>query len=246
MSSWLRPGWLSRWARARTFSATLARFLAAEDLNDLLTIASALPELPANGVAVVREVLLDWQPQQAVANLLFYPRLIPLESRVATILHGLTECERPYLALAAAAGLQSMERSEVAHNDAAVIRDRLLALIAEDRSIISSRASVSIESWLDSASAPALCRLLNHPNVITGHNLLAWLIRHIDPAELAPLLHTSDLAPEKLLSAIRDADEYQRCRMAGGPLPQASNYLLSHVPNLSEFQGIAGKKPLTG
>ena len=107
-----------------------------------------------------------------------------------------------------------MERSDFHLPDAAVIRDRLLELIEGDRSIISSRASVSIESWLDSVSAPAVCRLLNHPNETTGHNLLAWLIRHIDPVELAQLLETSYLEPEKLQSAIRDTDESGVARQA--------------------------------
>ena len=209
-------------------------------------IASELPELNANDVAVVREVLHDWQPQQAVANLLFHPRLIPPDIRVASILRGLTESDRSDLKLASTAGLQSMERSDIPPSDAAVIRDRLLELIEGDRSIISSRASVSIESWLDSVSAPAVCRLLNHPNATTGHNLLAWLIRHFEPAELVPLLETSELAPEKLQSAIRDTDEYKRCREAGVTFTRASSYFFGYIPNLCEFREDDGKKPGAG
>lgn len=137
-------------------------------------------------------------------------------------------------------------RSDIAPTDAALIRDRLLELIESDGSIISSRASVSIESWLDSTSAPAVCRLLNHPNETTGHNLLAWLIRHIDPAELALLLHGSDLTPAKLHSAIRDADEYKRCRDAGVTFTRAGSYLFSYIPNLCEFREDGGKKPRAG
>jgi hypothetical protein len=244
--SWLKPGWVSRRARKGTPSDTLARFLAAEDLDDVMKIASELPELSPSDVAVVREVLHDWQPQQAVANLLFHSRLIPPDIRVATILRGLTERDRPYLKLASTAGLQSMECSDIAPSDAAVIRDRLLELIEGDRSIISSRASVSIEGWLDSASAPAVCRLLNHPDETTGHNLLAWLIRHIDPAELAPLLETSNLASEKSQGAIRDADEYKRCRDAGVTFTRASSYFFGYIPNLCEFREDDGKKPGAG
>lgn len=236
MSSWLKPRWLSRSARERIPTDSLARFLAAEDLDDLMRIASELPELSANDVAVVREVLHDWQPQQAVANLLFHSRLIPPDIRVATILRGLTERDRPYLKLASTAGLQLMERSDIAPSDAAVIRDRLLELIEGDGHIISSRASVSIEGWLDSSSAPVVCRLLDHSNETVGHNLLAWLIRHIDPAELVPLLETSDLAPEKLQSAIRDADEYKRCRDGGVKFTRASSYFFGYIPNLCEFR----------
>lgn len=210
-----------------------------------MRIASKLPELSANDVAAVREVLHDWQPQQAVANLLFHSRLIPPDIRVATILRGLTERDRPYLKLASAVGLQSVERSDSAPSDAVVIRDRLLELIEEDRSIISSRASVSIENWLDRASAPAVCKLLNHPDETAGHNLMAWLICHIDPAELAPLLETSDLPPEKLQNAIRDAEEYKRCRDAGVAFTRASSYFFGYIPNLCKFRD-DGKKPGAG
>jgi hypothetical protein len=230
-------------ARDRTPSDSLARFLTADDLDDLMRIASDLPELNANDLAVVRAVIHDWQPQQAVANLLFHARLIPADIRVASMLRGLTERDRPYLKLASTAGLQSMERSDIAPTDAAAIQDRLLELIEADRSIISSRASVAIESWLDGTRAPALCRLLSHPNEAAAHNLLAWLIRHVDPVELAPLLGTSDLAAEKLQSAIRDADEYRRCRDAGVTFTRASSYLFSYIPNLCDFREDTGKKP---
>jgi hypothetical protein len=246
VSNWLKPGWLSLRLGGRTPIDPLARLLAAEDLDDLMRIASELPELSPNDVAVVREVIQDWRPQQAVANLLFHSRLIPPDIRVATILRGLAERDRPYLTVAATVGLQSMEPSDLAPRDASVIRDQLLHLIEVDRSILSSRASVSIENWLDSANASAVCGLLNHPDETVAHNLMAWLIRHVDPAELTPLLETSALAPEKLRSAIRDADEYKRCREAGVTFTRASSYLFGYIPNLCEFPQDAVKKSHAG
>jgi hypothetical protein len=126
-----------------------------------------------------------------------------------------------------------MTRSDVTSVGAALIGDQLLQLIEGDRSIISSRASVSIDSWLDSASAPSVAKLLNHSNDTAGHNLLAWLTRRVDAAELRPL-RASVLIPDKMESAIANADKCARCRDADVTFTRASAYLFSYVPNLSD------------
>ena len=234
MSNPQTPDPVERPAREGTPGDGLARFLLAEDLDDLNRLASELRELSAEDVAVVREVIQGWKPQQAVANLLFHTRLIPSDIRVATMLRALTDRDRPYLRLASAVGLQSMDHAEIARQDATLIAAGLLQLIEADPSIVSSRASVSIETWLDPASAPAVSRLLNHPNDTASHNLLAWLIRHVDATELGPLLLASELPPEKVRSAIADVEEYAKCRDAGVPFTRASAYLYGYIPNLSE------------
>jgi hypothetical protein len=221
-------------ARERTPSAGLARLLAAEDLDDLVKLASALPEVSADDAAVVRKLIQDWRPQQAVANLLIHARLLPPDIRVATILKALVQRDRPYLILASVVGLQSIKHADVMSADAALIADQLLQLIGSDQSIISSRASVSIENWLDGAHAPAVSKLLNHPNDTVGHNLLAWLIRHVEAADLGSLLEASGLTPEKLGSAIADVDEYAKCRDAGVSFTRASVSFFGYIPNLSE------------
>jgi hypothetical protein len=217
-------------------SDSLARFLEADDLDDLQKIRSELPELDQNDASVVRDVIQAWREPQAIANLLFNPGVIPPDIRVATVLRGLNEYDRRYLKLAAVVGLQSIQPSAIAPSDVAIIRDRLLQIIEVEHSIISSRASVSIETWLDSSTAPAVCRLLNHSNETVRNNLLAWLITHVDVVKLTPLLESSDLVPEKVRSVIRDADEYKRCRDAGVMFTRASSYLFSYIPNLSGFR----------
>ncbi len=239
MPNWQLPKWLSRRASPESkASDALARFLAAGDLDDLLRIASELPALDVNDATVVGEVISEWRAHQAVANLLFHPTAIPVEVRTAALLRGLGEDARPYLKLAAIVGLQSTQPSAIAPDDVTLVRERLLQIIAADESVISSRASVTIDSWLDSSSAAQVCRLLDHPNQTVAHNLLAWLIRHVDPAELTGLLNSSDIEPERLRHAIRDLDEYKRSCQAGESFTPVSSYLFTYIPNLSEFTSV--------
>jgi hypothetical protein len=236
MSIWGLLRWLSAQGRQRSnASDALKRFLAADDLDDLLRVASALPGLAPDDAAVVRRIIENWRPQQAVANLLFHPHLVPSDVRVAAILRAMNECGQPYLKLAATVGLASVEPRDIAPGDAAVIRSLLLKLIEADDSILSSRASVSIDSWLDASSSTAVCRLLNHANETVAHNLLAWLIRHVDPVELRSLLEASELPPASMRRAIRDVGEYRACLEAGASFTRASSYFFSYIPNLSEF-----------
>ena len=236
MSIWRQLGWLSRRGpQTSGVSAALKRFVAADDLDDLLKAASELRGLGPDDAAVVRRIVENWRPQQAVANLLFHACLIPADVRVAAILRAMNDCDQPYLKLAATVGLASVEPREVAPGDAAIIRGLLLELIEADDSILSSRASVSIDSWLDASSSPAVCQLLNHANETVRHNLLAWLIRHVNPVELRSLLEASELPPESLRSANRDVDEYRACLEAGVRFTLASSYLFSYISNLCEF-----------
>jgi hypothetical protein len=214
-------------------SETLARFLAAQDLDDLLHIALELPPLDQNDQAVVQVILQDWRPAQAVANLLFHVDKIPEDLRGAAVLRGLNDQSQPYFQLAATAGLQSLEPAALHSAEAATIRKRLLQILQTD-SLVAARASVTVDGWLDASFAPPLCRLLDHPNETVRHNLLAWLILHVEPVDLIPQLENSGARPETLAGAIRDVREYARCRRAGVEFTRASSYFYSYMPNLFE------------
>lgn len=95
---------------------------------------------------------------------------------------------------------------------------------------------MTIDTWLDHSSGPAICRLLGHTDQGVSHNLRAWLIRHMSEADLKPLLEMSGLAPEVIQDTLQGAAEHRRARDAGVASSRAGLYLFSYIPNLSECQ----------
>ena len=81
-------------------------FLRVTDLDDLLHAFDAMEALTVEDVARIERILGDWRNHQAVANLLFYPQLIPEGTRVQAINRALRSNDIPYFQLAATVGLQ--------------------------------------------------------------------------------------------------------------------------------------------
>ena len=90
-------------------SAELAGFLAEGELDRLDAARQAVGEPSGEDAAAIGRTLREWADVQAVANLLMHPDLIGEELRVPSLRRGLAEQGHPYLALAAAVGLQRVE-----------------------------------------------------------------------------------------------------------------------------------------
>jgi hypothetical protein len=218
-------------------SVTLANFFATEDLDDLQRAASKLGVLEEVDVRRIRSTLEEWHNEQAVANLLFYPRLIPEELRVKSIVRGLDERRQPYYVLAAAVGVQEMEVSTLTEEEMTVIRDRLLRVVASDSSIVAKRASVSLQTFLKKSDGETVCSLLGHPDETVRHNLLAWLVTTFEPGHSDDLRHfveASELDKQTRQDITRQMTEYVQARREG-KFTGVDMPLLGYIPNLSEF-----------
>jgi hypothetical protein len=89
-------------------SRELEAFLTAEDLDDLLGARHRLGRVGKRDSQAAVAVLEQWADRQAVANLLFYPDLLPRSLRMRFLMKGLDETEVPYYQLAAVMGLQTL------------------------------------------------------------------------------------------------------------------------------------------
>jgi hypothetical protein len=161
-------------------SHRLREFLAIADLDELLAASRRLDDLSQGEQEVVRSVLRSWDNPQAVPNLLFHPTLIPEDIRVDAILRGLTERVEPWCVMAAVVGLQRIAAEDVPEEESSLILEHLIHIMAKYKGVLSSRASVSVSSFLRAGDAKRVLRFLSHPNEATRHNIMAWLLRTSD------------------------------------------------------------------
>jgi HEAT repeat protein len=217
-------------------SPQLARFLATEDLDDLLDALDDLGPLSGDDEQVVRSLLSSWRDEQAISNLLVHPAVIPAKNRIAALTRGLDEREQPYYVLAAAVGVQGLDPSMLSDTDRAALRDRLLKIIQLDDSIIARRATVSLRVVLTPADAEPVWQLLEHPNETVRHNVLSWLVETFapdDPSALHRRLDQSAISVEAKIRAKGEVDMSVERRRTGA-FDALGRPLLSYIPNLSE------------
>ncbi len=92
----------------RAMSRELEAFLTTEDLDDLLRARQRLGRVSKRDSHAAVSVLERWADRQAVANVLFYPDLLPRTVRMRFLMKALEETEFPYYTLAAVVGLQNL------------------------------------------------------------------------------------------------------------------------------------------
>lgn len=163
-------------------SSELEEFLAAEDLDDMLSTRGKISALDGEDDAAVRAVLEQWSNPQAVANLLFHPTLIPEDIRLTTLFQGLSERRVIYYVLAAVVGFQGVDPTWLAAPDRERVVTDLLAIIRDTTDILAQRASVSFREYAGQADAPRVFALMGHPDKTVRHNLRAWLFRTFQTA----------------------------------------------------------------
>lgn len=155
----------------------LEDFLAAQDLDDALSALERIRSLDASDAATIRAVIDQWENQQAVSNLLFYPMLLPSAVRLAALFRGLAERRVTYYVLAAVVGFQKIDTSRMDGEQRARVVDELLPLVRDAKGIIAHRASVSVQPFLTEDAAARVAALAPHVDDTTWHNLRAWLFR---------------------------------------------------------------------
>jgi hypothetical protein len=144
----------------------------------------------------------DWTDQQAVANILFYPDLLPPSQRLRFLKKALGETDFPYYTLAAIVGLQSIEREEIDRKsgEREEIKDRLFALIdhadevmrgweadAEGvhtlDEVIADRASALLPAFSERADARRLAAWLGHAAECVRNNAFYTLVEFVGDEE---------------------------------------------------------------
>jgi hypothetical protein len=218
-------------------SPALERFLAVEDLDELIKARREIEALDPDDRLAIQAILEQWQNPQAVSNLLLHADLIPEEFRLASLFRGICERKVAYYVLAAIVGFQSVNPSELTFEDRERATTELWNMIAQSEDILAERASVSLRGFATIADATPMFALLDHSNTAVKHNLRAWLFSTF-----------KDLGLEQFTDAARESgigEDLQRQMVAefaefiSVPLPQQGwkspiFSLLSYIPNLRD------------
>lgn len=175
---------------------------------------------------------------QAVANLLFHPTLIPTPLRFAAIDRGLQSYDEPYLALAAVVGLQQVRPDEVPEALRATWRELLLQMV-RSRSILASRASVTLFTHLPAAHAGELLALYPVPDSTASRNIIAYALSRFGDLTGEPFrarLPAALSEPQRLAFEQAHDDFVSRNASAAksGDVLKAPS--LSYIPNRSQLR----------
>lgn len=229
-------------------TSALESFLATAELDQLLTARNALTPADVQGQAEVLETLANWQPQQAIANLLMYPELIPAQERYACVMRGLQEKNWTYLPLAAVVGLerQGLDAYSVAEQEA--ILQELLQLASRDQGILAERISNFVAShflYCQTEHLPQIASWLDHDSDAVKHNSLATLIPLVGLENIRQFLDqqmdTGHLSAqgrhyaETRFSNIEGFSDDNQVQMGQLDLGNLSGPLLSYIPSLQDW-----------
>ena len=215
----------------------LEAFLAAEDLDELLTARQKIAALDTADTAVVRAVLQQWQNPQAVSNLLLNASLIPEEIRLPCLFRGLAKRTVAYYVLAAVVGLQGIDPAGLASAERERVLAELLAVLWDTTGILAQRASVSFQRFAGEADAARVFALLGHADATVRHNLRAWLFRTFQGRGVGPFVEAacrSGLAEEVQRRVVGEFTEFVTKPPQGFKSPVFA--LFGYIPNLRDVQ----------
>jgi hypothetical protein len=180
-----------------SMDSSLKKFLACDDLDDLLSIKVNLRQLVEDDQKLIRDILVSWSDQQAVANLLFHPDVIPETVRCKYILKALRETRVEYYALAAIVGLQTMRARDFSESERRCIVRLLTGWIEIEDEVIAPRAAIAIADYLGPDEISTVRGFLRSGSKIIRHNILVAIIGLIgleaSRAVIESLLHNEDL-----------------------------------------------------
>lgn len=226
-------------------SPELESFLAAEDLDEVLTARDKIAALAADDEAAIRAVLGEWRKPQAVSNLLLYPALIPKDIRLSTLLRGLCERKLVYYILAAVVGFQSIDAADIVDADRQRVLADLLAVMRDTTDILAQRASVSFTGFAKLEDAPSVFALMGHANKTVRHNVRAWLFRTFQVSgveALADAGRRSRLAENLQLQVVGEFADFLANPPQGFTSPLFPLY--GYIPNLRDIDGLFATTPV--
>lgn len=215
----------------------LSKFLNADDLDDALRAFQEIGKLDDNDFAYIRQILADWHPPQAVANILIHA-LIPQDQRIDYLLKGLRDDHIPYFVLAAIIGLQNVQAESVTKEQRQLIVNELFRII-EQYPEFAGRGTISISPFLLLEDAPRMFHLLDILDGSSRHNVLAWLITKIgvnSQQEFLQIAENSGISVSAIQLAKNKLEEYTQAK-AEGKFTNIGFPLLSYIPNLQDMLG---------
>lgn len=218
-------------------SPELKAFLEAVDLDELLEARSKLRQLDEKDMKKIRFILQKWNNPQAVSNLLFHPFLIPPAIRANCLLKGLRERKNPYYVLASVVGLQGIDSTGFSEEERKAIKENLMSALKDSEGIISARTSVTIYDFLSFDDVCNAFELLSHPDEITRHNILCWLIRTMEEPGLnafVSMANKSSIPEEIREDAIEKFQEHLRQKETG-ECSLFGTHLYAYIPNLRDM-----------
>jgi hypothetical protein len=215
---------------------TLATFLAAEDLDELLSARSGLPELTTEDICTLRSIIEAWDPPQAVANLLLNKDLLPEDLRFDTYLRGMDEPWGSYLRFAAFCGGPGIPEEQMSAEQLDTVRRHLFEILERDTGVLASRASLLLSSC-QASDAPNVVRFLAHPNDTVAHNVLAWLLRKVTHEDLEALnaLLAASVLPDALCEQVTTRVREHLAAKERGEMSMVDRWLYAYIPNLNEW-----------
>jgi len=154
----------------------LIRFLRVSDYDALELVFVEISESDHSEIRFIEQILNDWKEEQAIANLLFYPSLIPESIRFDIITKALSCDDAPYYVLAAVVGLQSLKTNQWTEEQRNQIGQRLISITAQDVEIIAARASITVWEYLDGLGDAQLLMLYPVTTTTANRNIMAYAL----------------------------------------------------------------------
>lgn len=162
----------------------LIRYLRVTDYDALESVFSEISLSDHAEVRFIEQVLKDWKEEQAIANLLFYPALIPESIRFDVIMKALASDDAPYYVLAAVVGLQTLKSDEWSSQQRNQIGERLISITGQNVELISARASITVWEYLDGLGDAQLFKLYPVETSTVNRNIMAYaLTRYADSSK---------------------------------------------------------------
>lgn len=210
----------------------LAEFLAADDLDLLMDARDRIEGITKRDAADIADIVESWSDEQAVANLLMYPEVIPERVRPAAVLRALSD--EGYLVLAAVLGVQRLsEHDEIADDLRAGVADRLLHLLRSPIPVVAARASIAAEEHVDVIGLGRLLAAVTAADDTVFHNILAVAIRHSGREAVLDTIRELAESEQVDLDVARKAVSHVEQMKGMGELP-----LLPYIPNLVQWHAV--------
>jgi hypothetical protein len=164
--------------------------LAASDLDVLLNAREAIETLGAKDVRALGELVQSWGDDQAMANLLMYPELIPDAHRTATLVEGLSGARGGYAVLAATIGLS---KDTDGADEAPSIAERLLELVNDPQTprVTMMRAAIALDAYAKFLDPAEFVTALSTSDEGIGQNVLAVAVRTWGPTATVAAARTA-------------------------------------------------------
>jgi hypothetical protein len=214
-------------------------FLRARSVDEVAALAPDLGVLSPEDELRVREVLDARVDEQAVANLLMEPAVLPRDRRVSAILDHLRGDPDSYLALAAVVGADQLRDDELVERQDAEIAAALVDLIDGGAPTpTAQRASVALVRYGRSTPFEELVELLDSGDDVVHHNVLAAIVATVGLDRTAQLLRAranGEDADERLVHDLAAVQQAVRLEDDDAMVADVVLSRLSYIPDRSEF-----------